>query len=93
VAPELIAQTKETADKLALYLSQLVKKDQDSPNVHPSDFCIEQCSILHGAWKLYFATAGLGLAPLLMFPFALRHWQIKSAAKCAMFSNLDTNGG
>jgi len=73
--PELVAQTKDTADKLASCLSQLLQEDQDSPCVDPQDACTKQCSILHGSWELGLAKAEVGLAPLLLYPSVLARWQ------------------
>jgi len=72
VAPELIAQTKYTAEKLALHLSHLLQEDKESPRLHPSDSCPEKSSFLQvdDPGKRWFAQPGLGLAPLLMFKTA-----------------------
>jgi len=67
VMPELSAQTQNTADELALRLSRLLHKSQDS------GFCPEECSILqaHTHENLWLAKTGLGLAPLLMISISL----------------------
>jgi len=62
VAPELIALTKDTADKLALHLSQQLEKQQDSSQLNDADSCSKQCSIL----QVELFWVGMGLAPLII---------------------------
>jgi len=69
VAPELIAHTKDAAEKLASHLSQLLQKHEGSPFLDPSISDSEQCSVLQGdePGKLWMVQVGLGLAPALTF--------------------------
>jgi len=76
VAPELIAQTMDTAEKLVLHLSQLLQEEKDSPCLHPSDSCPEKTSLLQveDPWKRRLVQPGLGLAPLLLSQSAFWLW-------------------
>jgi len=67
VAPELIAHTKDTAEKLTSHLSQLLQTHEGSPFLDPSISDSEQCSVLQGdkPGKLWMVQVGLGLAPAL----------------------------
>jgi len=67
-APELIADTKDAAEKLASHLSQLLQKTKGSTSLGPFDSYHEQCSIVQDniSGKLGLVQVGLGLAPLLI---------------------------
>jgi len=77
VAPELMAQTMDTAEKLVLLLSQLLQEEKDSPCLHPSDSCPEKTSHLQvdDPWKRRLVQPGLGLAPLLVSRASFWLWQ------------------
>jgi len=67
--PELIAHTKDAAEKLASHLSQLLQKAKGSTFLDPLDSYPEQCSMVQDnkTGTPGLVQVGLGLAPLLIF--------------------------